>query len=90
MQEALPGLVAEVIGDQHQRDHADDVGDEGDRQDADASMIALCSRLVRAMMYMKSVPSADRLYIECRPEQASATSIWYWPIVSITPVREIG
>ena len=53
-------------------------------------MIALCSRLVRAMMYMNSVPSADRLYIECRPEQASATSIWYWPIVRMTPVREIG
>ena len=55
-----------------------------------ATMMALCSRLVRAMMYMNSVPSADRLYIECRPEQASATSIWYWPMVSTTPLREIG
>ena len=42
------------------------------------------------MMYMKSVPSADRLYIECSPEQASATSIWYWPIDRMTPLRAIG
>ena len=55
-----------------------------------ASMIALCSLLRRAMMYMNKVPSADRLYIECSPEQASATSIWYWPIVRTTPLRAIG
>ena len=54
------------------------------------SISALCSRLALAMMYMKSVPSAVRLYIECSPEQASATSISYWPMVIITPVREIG
>ena len=35
VQETLPRLVAEVIGDQHQGDHAHDVGDEGDRKDAD-------------------------------------------------------
>ncbi len=40
----------------------------------EASMMALCRRLLRAMMYMKSVPSAVRLNIECSPEQASATS----------------
>ena len=42
------------------------------------------------MMYMNSVPSADRLNIECRPEQASATSNWYWPMDRITPLRAIG
>jgi hypothetical protein len=25
--------------------------------------------------------------MECGPERASATSIWYWPIVRITPLR---
>ena len=35
VQKPLPGLVAEVIGDQRQHDHADDVGGEADRDDQD-------------------------------------------------------
>ena len=54
------------------------------------SMIALCSTLLRAVRYMKSTPSADRLNIVLSPEHASATSISYWPTVSTTPLRATG
>ena len=35
MQEALPGRVTEVICDEDQNQHADDIGGEGYRQDAE-------------------------------------------------------
>ena len=54
------------------------------------SMIVLCRRDLVPMMYMNKVPRADRLNIECRPEQASATWSWYGPIDRITPLRAIG
>ena len=47
VQEALPGLVAEVIGDQHQHDHAEMLAMNAIGR-IDASMIALCMRLLRA------------------------------------------
>ena len=42
------------------------------------------------MMFMYSKPSDSRVNKEFKPEQASATSNWYWPMVKVTPVRPMG
>ena len=42
------------------------------------------------MRFMYSSPSDSSVNIVFRPAQASATNSWYWPMLSIAPVRATG
>jgi hypothetical protein len=88
VQEAPPGLVAEVVGDQHQHDHAHEVGRERDRQDAGEHDRVVQLAAARHDVHEER-PERRQAVHRMQPEQASATSIWYWPIIRVTPSRLI-
>ena len=55
-----------------------------------ASMMLRSSEVWRTTFrYSRPITSSENS-VRAGPEQASATSNWYWPICRITPVRAIG
>jgi len=75
MREALPDRIAEIIGQQDQHEHADEIGQNRDRQDCGNQQ-----RRVAASWRVQDidVKQADRRQSDDRiiPEQASSTSSW--------------